>query len=116
MSAFIDGSQIYGANRREADLLRDRTANLGLLRVASFPLSSAKSPLLPKAEGQTFCRSHNPTKKPCFLAGDHARVNENPGNVNFLLNEYRFSSWRALVLHVLRGVFIFPLALEYPCK
>lgn len=87
MSAFIDGSQIYGANRREADLLRDRTANLGLLRVASFPLSSAKSPLLPKAEAQTFCRSHNPTKKPCFLAGDHARVNENPGNVNFLLNE-----------------------------
>ncbi|PFX31144.1 Peroxidasin [Stylophora pistillata] len=78
VSAFIDGSHIYGANHKEAELLRDRTANLGLLRVASFPLSSAKSPFLPKAEAQTFCRSHNPTTKPCFLAGDHARVNENP--------------------------------------
>ena len=82
-SAFIDGSQIYGANCREAEFLRDRRANLGLLRVVPFPLSSAKSPILPKAERQTFCRSPNPAMKPCFLAGDETRVNENQGNISF---------------------------------
>jgi len=80
VSSFIDGSQIYGANMREAELLRDRTANLGLLRVLPFPGSSTKSPIMPKAEPELYCRSSKPAIKPCFLAGDYRRVNENPGN------------------------------------
>lgn len=79
VSAFIDGSQIYGANYEEAERLRDRRANLGLLRVLPFPGSSIRSPVLPKAEPESYCRSQDPSRKPCILAGDHRRVNENPG-------------------------------------
>ncbi|KAJ7374149.1 hypothetical protein OS493_009487 [Desmophyllum pertusum] len=77
VSAYIDGSQVYGANCKEAELLRDRNANLGLLRVRPFPSSFAKFPILPEAVPETFCRSPNPARKPCLLAGDHRRTNEN---------------------------------------
>ena len=79
VSAFIDGSQIYGANCEEAELIRDRKANLGLLRVIPFPGISTKSPILPKAGPELYCRSSNPTEKPCFHSGDYRRVNGNPG-------------------------------------
>ncbi|XP_067034092.1 peroxidasin-like isoform X2 [Acropora muricata] len=78
VSSFIDGSQIYGANDEESELSRDRSANIGLLRVAPFPGYSNKFPILPKASRGTFCRSPTPMTQPCFHAGDHRRANENP--------------------------------------
>ncbi|XP_078362200.1 peroxidasin-like, partial [Oculina patagonica] len=100
VSAFIDGSQVYGANCQEAELLRDRKANLGLLRVVPFPTSSAKSPILPEAGSQTFCRSPNTAMKPCFIAGD-SRINENPALMAMHTIWVREHNRIAKYLHVL---------------
>lgn len=78
VSSFIDASHIYGADYEESELLRDRTANLGLLRVAPFPGISSKLAILPKAKKGIFCRSVKPSTHPCFHAGDYERANENP--------------------------------------
>ena len=73
---------MYGPSRVEADRLRDRKSKIGLLDVRALPVSSDDMLILPKADEETFCRSTKPAIKPCFLAGDFRRVNENQGMAN----------------------------------
>lgn len=71
---------VYGANCEEAESLRDKIANTGALRVLPLPVRrSDRMPILPEASPESFCKSPRPAVRPCFLAGDFRRVNENPG-------------------------------------
>lgn len=71
---------VYGANCEEAESLRDKIANTGALRVLPLPVRrSDRMPILPEASPESFCKSLRPAVRPCFLAGDFRRVNENPG-------------------------------------
>lgn len=74
----MDGSNIYGVSCQEAETVRDRQGNLGLLRVVPLPVArSDRMPISPPADPGSFCRSPRPSVKPCFLFADF-RDNENP--------------------------------------
>lgn len=74
----MDGSNIYGISCQEAETVRDRQGNLGLLRVVPLPVArSDRMPISPPADPGSFCRSPRPSVKPCFLFADF-RDNENP--------------------------------------
>lgn len=75
LTAFIDGTQVYGFHENRSILLRDYTYDLGLLRVG-LSTESGK-PLLPVAGVQEVDCRRDPTEHEagCFLAGD-IRVNE----------------------------------------
>ncbi|KAL1130925.1 hypothetical protein AAG570_012166 [Ranatra chinensis] len=75
LTAFIDGSQVYGFTQNRSILLRDYSNDLGLLRVG-IPTPSGKH-LLPIAGSQEVDCRRDPTESEvgCFLAGD-IRVNE----------------------------------------
>lgn len=74
----MDGSNIYGVNCEEAESVRDREGNLGLLRVVPLPVRrSDRMPISPPVAPGSFCRSPRPSVKPCFLFADF-RDNENP--------------------------------------
>ena len=74
----MDGSNIYGVSCQEAETVRDREGNLGLLRVVPLPVPrSDRMPISPPADPGSFCRSPRPSVKPCFLFADF-RDNENP--------------------------------------
>lgn len=77
ITAFIDASNVYGSSLDEAENLRERTRDRGLLRVG--PLTNGGNRLLP-FDDSTLAPSDcqiEPGKRhvPCFRAGDH-RVNE----------------------------------------
>ncbi|XP_054274117.1 peroxidasin-like isoform X2 [Macrosteles quadrilineatus] len=78
LTAYIDGSQVYGFTEERAQLLRDLSSDLGLLRVGiSSPAGKA---MLPIAGGQEVDCRRDVTESDvgCFLAGD-IRVNEQIG-------------------------------------
>ena len=76
ITAYVDGSQVYGSSDELAKQLRSPKGH-GLLD--TVPLRNIGGlPRLPDASEEAFCRSPNPEEKPCFIAGD-ARVNENQG-------------------------------------
>ena len=86
LSAFIDGSAIYGADATRAMELRSFTG--GLLKT-SLGLSGVTTSLLPteKLSGKTYlplsndtCSTSNIAKYKCFYAGEH-RTSENVGLV-----------------------------------
>ena len=82
ITAYVDGSQVYGSSDELAKQLRSPKGH-GLLD--TVPLRNIGGlPRLPDADEEAFCRSGNPEEKPCFIAGD-ARVNENQGR-----NDVRF--------------------------
>ena len=70
---------MYGSDRKTADELRDRNANLGLLLVLPFIRTGSRAqPILPAQDEEAFCRSEDPETEPCLRGGDE-RVNENQG-------------------------------------
>lgn len=74
ITAYVDGSQVYGSSDELAKQLRSPK---GHGRLDTVPLRNIGGlPRLPDANEEAFCRSPNPEEKPCFIAGD-ARVNEN---------------------------------------
>lgn len=75
LTAFIDGSQVYGFTTNRSILLRDYSLDLGLLRTG-IQHPDAK-PLLPIAGVQEVDCRRDPSESDigCFLAGD-IRVNE----------------------------------------
>lgn len=78
VSSYMDASNIYGVSTAEAETVRDRKSNIGLLRVVPLPVPrSDRMPLSPPANPSLFCRSPRPTLKPCFHFADF-RDNENP--------------------------------------
>lgn len=74
LTAFIDGSQIYGPENKLAENLK---GNGGQLRDMQHPHGCLFKNLLPKQEPDVFCVSKDPNR-PCFLSGDE-RTNENQG-------------------------------------
>ncbi|XP_022240053.1 thyroid peroxidase-like [Limulus polyphemus] len=71
VTAFLDGSSIYGSSLEESSLLRESYG--GLLQTQ---ISQSGKELLPPEYQMTDCRAGRRVK--CFLAGD-VRVNENAG-------------------------------------
>ena len=78
LTSYIDGSHIYGNNEHEANDVRDRSTNAGLLKTMPQNISSLED-LLPKANPHTPCRTSDMKNRPCFLTGDFRRNNENQG-------------------------------------
>ncbi|KJH50717.1 animal hem peroxidase [Dictyocaulus viviparus] len=72
LTAFIDGSVIYGSTLCEADDLRTKTGGK-LKEISNIDLPPR---LLPQAEDQSQCRSA--PIAPCFTSGDE-RVSQHPG-------------------------------------
>ncbi|KAJ7374155.1 hypothetical protein OS493_009495 [Desmophyllum pertusum] len=101
ITAYIDGSNVYGSSDEEAADLRDRN---GLLRTMKPPHGCPMKRLLPAQDPDLFCESRDPLR-PCFVAGDE-RANENPGLIsvhtifvrehNRIAKEFnRITSWDA---------------------
>ena len=78
LSAFIDGSQIYGESDDIIARERDLSSDLGLMKERPNPNGVQFKSLLPANSKLGACRTTDPVKMPCFRAGD-ARVNENQG-------------------------------------
>lgn len=98
---FIDGSQVYGSDKKTADELRDRNANLGLLLVLPFIRTGSRAqPILPPQDEEAFCRSEDPETEPCLRGGDE-RVNENQALTAMHTIWVREHNRIALALHVL---------------
>ncbi|XP_040343781.1 putative oxidoreductase PXDNL [Herpailurus yagouaroundi] len=78
LTAYLDGSNVYGSSERESRALRDLAAPRGLLRTGP-PWAPSGKHLLPFAPGPpTECGGPGRAgRSPCFLAGDH-RANEQP--------------------------------------
>ena len=74
LTAFIDGSQIYGS---EEELTANLKGNGGTLRDMKHPHGCPFKNLLPRQDPDVFCVSKDPNR-PCFLSGDE-RTNENQG-------------------------------------
>lgn len=75
LTAFIDGSQIYGPEDKLAENLK---GNGGQLRDMQHPHGCPFKNMLPKQDPDVFCVSKDPNR-PCFMAGDD-RTNENQGS------------------------------------
>ncbi|XP_071090260.1 salivary peroxidase/catechol oxidase-like [Haliotis cracherodii] len=71
LTAFIDGSLIYGVSTAQADELRYKTPGAGLMKVSN-------GNLLPKADGDDCFLNTSDSSNYCFKAGD-SRVNVFPG-------------------------------------
>uniref|UniRef100_A0A8C8WC56 Lactoperoxidase n=1 Tax=Panthera leo TaxID=9689 RepID=A0A8C8WC56_PANLE len=78
LTAYLDGSNVYGSSERESRALRELAAPRGLLRTGP-PWAPSGKHLLPFAPGPpTECGGPGRAGRgPCFLAGDH-RANEQP--------------------------------------
>lgn len=76
VTGFVDGSQIYGASRGEANFLRDQTSGRGELRSLRNPNSPSQRPMLPLDEEHQDCIFERVDRK-CGKAGDH-RAAEQP--------------------------------------
>ncbi|XP_056416737.1 myeloperoxidase-like [Hyla sarda] len=79
LTAFVDGSQVYGSELKVATALRNNTNQLGLLAVNQNFMDNSL-PFLPFGEDPNdLCVQTNQILGlPCFLAGD-TRVSEQPG-------------------------------------
>lgn len=80
LTAYIDGSQVYGNDEGEVERLRDLSSERGHLRVGL--LTNQGTRLLPFDTAgilaEVDCQIESSKRHvPCFLAGDH-RVNEHP--------------------------------------
>ncbi|XP_071477117.1 salivary peroxidase/catechol oxidase-like [Diadema antillarum] len=76
VTSFVDGSQIYGSSKAEADFLRDKTRGRGQLRSLTDPISPDNLPLLPLDEEHRDCIFERVDRK-CGLSGDE-RAAEQP--------------------------------------
>ncbi|XP_074603840.1 uncharacterized protein LOC141857262 [Brevipalpus obovatus] len=78
VTAFLDGSAIYGSSEDESRIVRAQKS--GLLKSQKVKQSGKEWELLPAMDGQHDCRGSNENVqgKGCFYAGD-IRVNENVG-------------------------------------
>jgi len=74
LTAFVDGSQIYGS---EDELAENLKGNGGMLRDMQHPHGCPFKNLLPRQDPDVFCVSKDPNR-PCFMSGDE-RTNENQG-------------------------------------
>ncbi|XP_038056702.1 peroxidasin homolog isoform X2 [Patiria miniata] len=79
ITSYIDGSNVYGSTKGQADNLRDYTNNLGRLKAGPIVESSGKRLLPFNRDTPIDCqRDVNESPIPCFLAGDF-RNNEQLG-------------------------------------
>lgn len=78
LTAFIDASMVYGADKVTADRERDLSSDLGLMKETNNPNGHNFLPLLPQNPSDENCSPDAGTKDQCFTSGD-VRVNENPG-------------------------------------
>ena len=83
LTAFVDGSQIYGPEDKLAENLK---GNGGQLRDMQHPHGCPFKNMLPKQEPDVFCVSKDPNR-PCFMSGDD-RTNENQGMDTCLINKH----------------------------
>ncbi|KAM8977066.1 eosinophil peroxidase-like [Pelodytes ibericus] len=78
-TSFLDGSQVYGSEEKEANSLRNNTNDLGLLAINQDFTDKGFSYLpFDTVNGGACIKSNLSANTSCFLAGDN-RVSEQPG-------------------------------------
>ena len=78
LSAYIDGSAVYGSDPDTQARVRDLDSDLGLMKETKNPNGHNFLSLLPEDPGNSNCFPDDPDNEECFTAGD-VRNNENPG-------------------------------------
>ena len=78
LSAYIDGSAVYGSDPDTQARVRDLDPDLGLMNETKNPNGHNFLSLLPVDPGISNCFPNDTDIEECFTAGDE-RVNENPG-------------------------------------
>ena len=78
VTAFIDGSAIYGSTVALRAQQRNLKSVVGLLKERPHPGGNLFQRLPPVADKKDVCMSPDPVKQPCFLGADHA-INEHQG-------------------------------------
>ena len=79
LTAFVDGSQIYGSEEELTESLKGKGGTLRDMKPPSGCPVKNLLPKLPKNSPDVLCVSRNPNR-PCFLSGDE-RTNENQGMI-----------------------------------
>ncbi|XP_052812345.1 uncharacterized protein LOC128239931 isoform X2 [Mya arenaria] len=79
LTAYVDGSNIYGSEQTEADELRVHDGHLrGFLATSDGPIHAELPVATTAGEGEEACNNDGDDSFPCHLAGDF-RVDEQPG-------------------------------------
>ncbi|WAR10476.1 PXDN-like protein [Mya arenaria] len=79
LTAYVDGSNIYGSEQTEADDLRAHDGHLrGFLATSDGPIHPELPISTAAGEGEAACNNDGDDNFPCHQAGDF-RVNEQPG-------------------------------------